>query len=120
MKGPNFIGLHELFDKINEEVEDYVDDIAERAVQLGGVAEGTVRVVAKQSALKEYPLNLADGQAHVDVLSSALAAFGMLARKAITDANDLGDLDTADLFTEVSRGIDKWLWFVEAHIQAER
>ena len=120
VKGPNFIGLHELFDKINEEVEDYVDDIAERAVQLGGVAEGTVRVVAKQSALKEYPLNLADGQAHVDVLSSALAAFGMLARKAITDANDLGDLDTADLFTEVSRGIDKWLWFVEAHIQAER
>ena len=119
VKGPNFIGLHELFDKINEEVEDYVDDIAERAVQLGGIAEGTVRVVAKQSALKEYPLNVSDGHAHVDALSSALAAFGLLARKAINDANDMGDLDTADLFTEVSRGIDKWLWFVEAHLQAE-
>lgn len=120
VKGPNFIGLHELFDKINEAVDEYVDEIAERAVQLGGVAEGTARVVAKRSSLPEYPLNIADGRAHVDALSSALAAFGKLARKAINEANDLGDLDTADLFTEVSRGIDKWLWFVEAHLQAER
>jgi starvation-inducible DNA-binding protein len=120
VKGPNFIGLHELFDKINEEIDEYVDEIAERAVQLGGVAEGTARVVAKRSTLPEYPLNIADGRAHVDALSSALAAFGKLARKAIDESNDLGDLDTADLFTEVSRGIDKWLWFVEAHLQAER
>jgi starvation-inducible DNA-binding protein len=119
VKGPNFIGLHELFDKINEEVDEYVDEIAERAVQLGGVAEGTARVVAKRSSLPEYPLNIADGRSHVEALSSALAAFGKGARKAINETNDLGDLDTADLFTEVSRGIDKWLWFVEAHIQAE-
>jgi starvation-inducible DNA-binding protein len=119
VKGPNFIGLHELFDKINEEVDEYVDEIAERAVQLGGVAEGTARVVAKRSSLPEYPLNIADGRSHVEALSSALAAFGKGARKAINDTNDLGDLDTADLFTEVSRGIDKWLWFVEAHLQAE-
>ncbi len=120
VKGPNFIGLHELFDKINEEVDEYVDEIAERAVQLGGVAEGTARVVAKRSSLPEYPLNISDGRSHVEALSSALAAFGKGARKAINETNDLGDLDTADLFTEVSRGIDKWLWFVEAHLQAER
>lgn len=120
VKGPNFIALHELFDKINEEVEDYVDDLAERAVQLGGVAEGTARMVAKKSTLPEYPANAADGRSHVDALSTALAAFGKSARQAITEANDLGDLDTADLFTEISRGIDKWLWFVEAHLQAER
>jgi starvation-inducible DNA-binding protein len=120
VKGPFFIGLHELFDKINEEVEDYVDDIAERAVQLGGVAEGTARMVAKKSSLPEYPIDAVDGHSHVAALSSALAAFGKVARKAINDVNDLGDLDTADLFTEVSRGIDKWLWFVEAHLQAER
>ena len=120
VKGPNFIALHELFDKINEDVEDYVDDIAERAVQLGGVAEGTARMVAKRSSLAEYPANAADGRSHVEALSSALAAFGKAARKAIGEANELGDLDTADLFTEVSRGIDKWLWFVEAHLQAER
>jgi starvation-inducible DNA-binding protein len=120
VKGPNFIALHELFDKINEEVEDYVDEIAERAVQLGGVAEGTARMVAKKTSLTEYPLSAVDGRSHVEALSSALAAFGKAARKAIGEANELGDLDTADLFTEVSRGIDKWLWFVEAHLQAER
>jgi starvation-inducible DNA-binding protein len=119
VKGPNFIGLHELFDQINAAVEDYVDEIAERAVQLGGVAEGTARTAAKRSALAEYP-SVVDGAAHVDALSSALAAFGKLARKAIDQSNDFGDLDTADLFTEVSRGIDKWLWFVEAHQQASR
>lgn len=120
VKGPTFIALHELFDKINEAVEDYVDDIAERAVQLGGVAEGTARAVAKRSSLVEYPAKAVDGRGHVEALSSALAAFGTAARKAIDQANELGDLDTADLFTEVSRGIDKWLWFVEAHLQAER
>jgi starvation-inducible DNA-binding protein len=120
VKGPNFIALHELFDKINKDVEDYVDDIAERVVQLSGVAEGTARMVAKKSSLSEYPANGVDGRSHVDALSSALAAFGKAARKGINEANEFGDLDTADLFTEISRGIDKWLWFVEAHLQAER
>jgi starvation-inducible DNA-binding protein len=109
-----------LFDKINEEVEDYVDEIAERAVQLGGVAQGTSRVVAKRSSLPGYPANAVDGRSHVEALSSALTAFGRSARQAIDSADDLGDVDTADVFTEVSRGIDKWLWFVEAHLQAER
>ena len=120
VKGPNFIALHELFDKINEDVEDYVDEIAERAVQLGGIAEGSARIAAKRSALSEYPANTVDGRSHVEALSTVLAAFGKSARKSIGDANDFGDLDTADLFTEISRGIDKWLWFVEAHLQAER
>jgi starvation-inducible DNA-binding protein len=120
VKGPNFIALHELFDKVNEDVEDYVDDIAERAVQLGGVAEGTARMAAKRSSLAEYPAKAVDGRSHVEALSSALAAFGKAARQAIDQSNELGDLDTADVFTEVSRGIDKWLWFVEAHLQAER
>jgi starvation-inducible DNA-binding protein len=120
VKGPNFIALHELFDKINEDVEDYVDDIAERAVQLGGIAEGTARLAAKRSSLNEYPANTVEGRAHVEALSSVLGVFGNSVRKAINDTNDIGDLDTADLFTEISRGVDKWLWFVEAHLQAER
>ena len=120
VKGPHFIGLHELFDKVYAAVGEYVDEIAERAVQLGGVALGTARAVAKQSTLAEYPATAVDGRSHVDALSTALASFGKSARKAIEMADELGDLDTADLFTEVSRGIDKWLWFVEAHLQAER
>jgi starvation-inducible DNA-binding protein len=119
VKGPNFIGLHELFDQVDEAVEEYVDLIAERIVQLGGIAEGTVRVSAKQSRLEEYPLDIADGRAHVEAVSKALSTFGRAARSTIDESDALGDADTADIFTEISRGIDKWLWFVEAHSQAK-
>src|SRR5689334_15275400 len=118
VKGPHFIGLHELFDKIAEELEEYVDLIAERIVQLGGVAEGTVRVAASRSRLEEYPLNIADGAAHVEAVSRALSTFGREARMMIDETGALEDADTADMFTEISRAIDKWLWFVEAHSQA--
>ena len=117
VKGPSFIGLHELFDKVDEAVENYVDMIAERIVQLGGIAEGTVRVAASRSRLPEYPLQIADGLEHV---ARALSTFGKEARMTIDEANALDDADTADLFTEVSRGLDKWLWFVEAHSQAAK
>ena len=120
VKGPHFIGLHELFDKIDEAVEAYVDLIAERIVQLGGIAEGTARVAAGRSRLEEYPLAIADGSAHVEAVSRALSTFGREARNSIDQADELGDADTSDLFTEVSRGIDKWLWFVEAHSQAAK
>jgi starvation-inducible DNA-binding protein len=120
VKGPNFIGLHELFDKIAEAAEDYVDLIAERIVQLGGIAEGTVRVSAARSQLDEYPLAAAEGTSHISAVVTALSTFGHEARGTITEADDLDDADTADLFTEVSRGIDKWLWFVEAHTQAAK
>jgi starvation-inducible DNA-binding protein len=120
VKGPNFIALHELFDKINEDVEDYVDLIAERVVQLGDIALGTARSVAQRSQQKEYPLGISSGRDHVEAVSSALATFGKSARAAIDACDELRDKDTADIFTEVSRGVDKWLWFVEAHLQAER
>jgi starvation-inducible DNA-binding protein len=120
VKGPSFIGLHELFDKVDEAVEDYVDKIAERIVQLGGIAEGTVRVAAARTRLAEYPLDIAEGMAHVEAVARALSTFGAEARTTIDEANALDDADTADLFTEVSRGIDKWLWFVEAHSQAAK
>jgi len=120
VKGPNFIGLHELFDKVDEAVESYVDLIAERIVQLGGIAEGTARVAAARSQLEEYPLAIGDGAAHVEAVSRALSTFGHEVRGSINEADELDDADTADLFTEVSRGIDKWLWFVEAHSQASK
>lgn len=120
VKGPNFIALHELFDKVNEAAASYVDTIAERIVQLGGIAEGTVRVAAARSRLPEYPLVIADGSAHVEAVARALSTFGKEVRDMIDEANALDDADTADIFTEVSRGLDKWLWFVEAHSQAAK
>ena len=117
VKGPAFIALHKLFDEINEEVEAYVDLLAERVVQLGGVAEGTVGVVAERSTLVDYPLGLSSGAQHVAALSDALAAFGRAVRVGIEEMNDLEDAGSADILTEISRGVDKWLWFVEAHQQ---
>ena len=118
VKGMSFIALHELFDQVATAVEGHVDLIAERVTTLGGTAMGTVRLAAQNSSLSEYPHEITDGQAHVDALSTALADFGKLVRNGIDEASELGDQDTADLFTEISREIDKHLWFVEAHIQA--
>jgi starvation-inducible DNA-binding protein len=117
VKGPNFVGLHELFDRVAAAAGEYVDLIAERGVALGGVAEGTVQSVARRSKLPEYAVKGGDWTAHVEGMRTALATFGGSARRAIDEATDLKDADTADLFTEVSRGIDKLLWMVEAHVQ---
>ena len=117
VKGPNFIALHELFDKVVESAEEWVDLIAERIVQLGGQAEGTVQATAARTSLPEYPLTIVSGKDHVDALSTALAALGKKVRSAIDKSDKLGDKDTADVFTEISRDVDKYLWFVEAHNQ---
>ena len=118
VKGMSFIALHELFDDVATVVEAHTDLIAERITTLGGTAMGTVRLAAENSSLSEYPHEITDGAAHVDALSTALADFGKAVRNGIDEAADLGDQDTADIFTEISREIDKQLWFVEAHIQA--
>jgi starvation-inducible DNA-binding protein len=117
VKGPQFIALHELFDKLHDIVEDHVDDLAERSVELGGNADGTLQLVAKRSTLKEYPASTSAGEAHLVALAGALSSFGKPIRAAIETAAHAGDADTADLFTEISRSIDKQLWFIEAHLQ---
>lgn len=115
VKGPNFIALHELFDEVAEELEAFTDEIAERAVELGGTAFGTARASARNSRLTEYPLEIHSGLDHVNALSAVLSAFGASVRAAIDTAAELKDADTADLFTEISRALDKLLWKVEVH-----
>lgn len=116
VRGPGFIAIHELFDKVSEDVETYSDQIAERAGGLGGTAHGTIQVAAERSFLVPYKHGIADEKSHVFAVASSLAAFGQSAREAINEAAKFGDADTADIFTEISRGIDKQLWFVESHI----
>src|SRR5258706_1091910 len=119
VKGPNFIALHKLFDEVYAAVEEYVDLIAERIVQLGGIAQGTARAVAGRSELDEYPIAMASGEQHVKCLSEALAAFGSRIRFAIQETDELEDADSADICTEISRGVDKRLWFVETHVPGQ-
>ena len=119
VRGSDFIQLHELYDTVAESVLEFVDEIAERAAERGGLATGTVRMAAEASSLDEYPLDAIAGEDTVRVIADRLATYGAAVREAIevTDS-ELGDIDTSDLFTEISRSIDKHLWFVEAHLQA--
>lgn len=120
VKGPQFIALHELFDQLAGELDGHVDEMAERITALGGIAEGTVQAVAGRSKLDAYPLEIAEGRAHLDALAAAYARFAKAVRKASDDADKAGDADTSDLFTGVSRSVDKGLWLLEAHLQADR
>lgn len=117
VKGPSFIALHLLFDQIWKESQEYADLIAERIAQFGGKVDGTIQGASKTTSLDKYPLDSTDGRQHVEALSHALATYGELVRKAIDQCDKLKDAGTADIFTEISRGIDKNLWFVEAHLQ---
>ncbi len=117
VKGSDFLQLHELYDSVAADVLEHLDMIAERATALGGLALGTTRLAASASTLDENPLDAVAGVETVEAISDRLAAYGSSVRAAIDAALTLADQDTADLFIEVSRAIEKHLWFVEAHAQ---
>ena len=119
VRGKSFIALHELFDQIAAEVLAQTDMMAERITALGGQADGTVRITAATSSLSEYPLEPGSQDDHVEAVSQALSSFASTVRSAAREAAEMGDDDTADLFTEVSRATDKNLWLVEAHQEAD-
>ena len=116
VKGSDFFQLHELFDEMAGELEEYVDMIAERITALAGVAFGTARVASANSLIPEYPLDIVTGTDHLSALADRYATYGSHLREAIDKTDDLKDADTADLYTEISRTIDKRLWFLEAHL----
>lgn len=116
VRGPGFIAIHKLFDKVSTEVENYSDMLAERAGGLGGTADGTIQVAVEHSFLNPYPLGVADELQHLFAVSGALAAFGGSVIEAIAKSTEIEDATTADLFTEISRGVDQQLWFVESHL----
>jgi starvation-inducible DNA-binding protein len=120
VKGPSFIALHKLFDAIYALVQAQVDEIAERVTALGGTAEGTLAAVTARSHLPAYPTELINGMDHVTALSQRLALYGKAVRGDIDRTANLSDTGTADLFTGISRDVDKQLWFLEAHLQGER
>ena len=117
VKGPQFIGIHEMLDTFRAELDIHVDTIAERAVQLGGTALGTSQTVAGDTTLKPYPTDIHKTRDHLAALIDAYAATAKGARAAIDETAEAGDADTADIFTAYSRALDKFLWFLEAHIQ---
>jgi len=117
VKGSQFFQLHELYDKLATELLDHVDTIAERVTTLGGAAEGTAHMTVGASRLPDFPNGPVGSQESVQALSERYAALAATTRAAIDKSDDLGDIGTSDLFTGVSRGLDKALWFLEAHLQ---
>ena len=116
VKGRDFIQLHELFDRLHAKFEEFVDMLAERIIMLGGVADGRVQTTAKQTTLYEYALKASTGEQHLKAIAAVLGQFSKTTRMDIEASTALGDADTADVFTELSRETDKQLWFVEAHL----
>jgi len=117
LKGPRFIAIHEMLDSFRDQIDDYIDTMAERVVQLGGTALGTTQTVAKGTTLPPYPTNIYAIQDHLPALIDRYGTVANAVRKAIDAAAEVGDASTADIFTEASRGLDKALWFLEAHVQ---
>lgn len=117
VKGPHFLPLHELFDEMHERLEESIDDVAERLTALGGHAQGTLRQGAATTRLPEFPAEAIDGSAHLKALSERFAHLAQSTRVAIDTASAAGDAGTADIFTQVSRQLDKDLWFLESHLQ---
>jgi starvation-inducible DNA-binding protein len=117
LKGPQFIGVHLMLDKFREEQDEWTDMMAERITQLGGTARGTTQEVTKGTSLPPYPTDIYSIPDHVNALIERYAACANAVRKNIEDTDEAGDADTADILTEVSRGLDKQLWFLEAHVQ---
>src|SRR3954469_1613154 len=117
VRGPGFIALHKLFDELADTLEEAIDETAERAAALGGVAQGTLRQAAASSRLPEFPAGTFKDLKVVEGLAVRYADLAKYTREAIDAADELGDRDTADLFTATSRDLDKGLWFLEAHLQ---
>jgi starvation-inducible DNA-binding protein len=117
LKGPQFIAVHEMLDGFREEQDEWNDTMAERIVQLGGTALGTTQTTAAATSLAPYPTDIYAIADHLAALIDRYATYANALHKNIDQAADAGDADTADIFTEVSRGIDKQLWFLEAHVQ---
>lgn len=118
VKGMNFIAVHKLFDELHETTEDFVDNIAERLTALGGQAHGTVQASTENTVLDPYPLDLVKSEDHLKRLADSYAKWSGELIKGIEEASEAGDDLTEDLLTEVGRGIDEALYFLESHFQS--
>lgn len=118
VKGEEFYQLHKLYDKLAAELIEHIDTVAERTTTLGGTAQGTIRMAAAASRLNEYPEAAVGSLESIQALAERYAALAATTRDAIDASINLGDANTADIFTQISRGLDKSLWLLEAHLQA--
>ncbi|MBO7332311.1 MAG: DNA starvation/stationary phase protection protein Dps [Alphaproteobacteria bacterium] len=117
MRGSNFISVHEMLDPFNEKLLEYVDLFAERAVQLGGTALGTAQEIVKVTKLSPYPTDIYATTQHLILLQQQYGEVANAVRQVVE--NGEADADTIDILTGASEDLDKFLWFIEAHLSEE-
>ena len=118
VRGPNFISLHELFDRLAGELEETVDELAERVTALGGRALGTASRIASKTDLGDLPKKATWGPELVALVADRYAAVAECAGMAIDRAQKADDEVTADLFIKTALGLDRALWFLEATLES--
>ena len=116
IKGPQFAGLHPLFETFAVSLANHNDAIAERAVTLGAQAYGTARHAAKHSALPEYPQDTTRDMEHVKLLVERIETYLVGLRQGRGVAEKNGDTDTVDLFTQIVTEFEKHAWFLRASL----
>ena len=115
--GAHFIGLHKYFDELYEVIGKHSDEIAERAAALGGFVTGRLSDAAKNTRLKEFPVEAREGLQVVCVLADSVGQFSNAVREAIDQTEELEDMVTSDILNGISGSLDKHLWFLEAHLR---
>ena len=115
IRGPNFIALHEFLDKVAEQVSQTADEIAERIVQLGELAKGTLQHVQQATALPPYPVDLHDSQQHIVLLGQAITAIMQRMAQVIEHAEQVPDVVTVDILTTIVGQFAKLRWLISAH-----
>ncbi|MBX3161546.1 MAG: DNA starvation/stationary phase protection protein Dps [Deltaproteobacteria bacterium] len=114
VRGPQFAALHALFEQFAIALALHNDAIAERAVTLGGRANGTARQVAKGSRLPEYPTDAVRDLDHARAVAERIEAYLGGVRESRSVGEKLGDTDTVDLLTGVITEFEKNAWFLRA------
>jgi len=114
--GPNFIGVHEMIDPQVDLVRGFADETAERIAALGSSPRGTVDGIVATRTLEEYPLGRDTAQAHLEAIDKVYDQVVSANREAMDALEDL-DLVTQDLVIGHTAGLEKFQWFVRAHLE---
>ncbi len=114
--GPNFIGVHEMIDPQVELVRGYADDVAERIATLGQSPQGTPGAIIKDRTWDDYSVGRDTVQAHLAALDLVYDGVIEDVRKGIATTEEL-DPVTQDLLIGQAAELEKFQWFVRAHLE---
>lgn len=116
--GMHFAELHEFFEEQYDQIAEAMDEVAERARQLGGIAVGTLAEFSKLASLKEQPgVNPSAEQMIRDLLDDHEAIIRQLRADVDLTAENYEDAGTSDFLTGLMEAHEKMAWMLRAHLE---